>query len=281
MRVHHLNCATMCPACERFYQGRVDGAPGGLAAWTRPARFVAHCLLVESNDGLVLVDTGLGTHDLADPRRLGGVFNVALRPRLAPEETAIARVRALGFSPADVRHIVVTHLDLDHAGGLADFPHAQVHVFHREHDAAMAPLLRERMRYLAAQWAHGPRWVRHEVDGGRWHGFERARPVPGLGDELLMIPLHGHTRGHCAIAVKAEGGWLLHAGDAYFFHGEMETVRRCPPGLRLFQTLVEMQRGARLANQQRLRELAHAPDRPEGLRVFCAHDPAEFARFSA
>jgi glyoxylase-like metal-dependent hydrolase (beta-lactamase superfamily II) len=277
MRAHHLNCGTMCPHCERFYQGRIDGRPGGLEAWMRPARFVAHCLLLETNDGLVLVDTGLGTADLANPKRLGGVFNVALRPRLSPDETALAQVRAKGFSPADVRHIVVTHLDLDHAGGLADFPHAQVHVFHREHDAATAPTWRERMRYLGAQWAHGPRWVRHEVDGERWHGFERVRAIPGLGDDVLMIPLHGHTRGHCGVAVKGDDGWLLHAGDAYFFHGEMEPERPCPAGLRMFQTIVEMRRGERLRNQQRLRELANGSS---DVRVFCAHDPVEFERFA-
>ena len=271
----------MCPACGRFYQGLAEGDAGGLASWTRPARFVAHCLLLETDEGLVLVDTGLGTQDLANPRRLGGLFTGLLRPRLEPEETALAQVRALGFSPADVRHVVVTHLDLDHAGGLSDFPDAQVHVFHREHAAAMAPTWRERERYCQAQWAHGPRWVLHEVDGERWHGFERVRPVPGLGDEVLMVPLHGHTRGHCAIAVKADDGWLVHAGDAYFFHGEMAPERRCPPGLRMFQSIVEMQRGARLANQARLRALANGPEAAGGgIRVFCAHDPVEFERFA-
>lgn len=272
----------MCPACQRFLQGPQAGDAGMFDAWVRPARFVAHCLLLETNEGLVLVDTGLGLRDIAQPRSLGGLFTGLLRPVLDPSETAVEQVRARGWRPEDVRHIVLTHLDLDHAGGLADFPHAQVHVFHREHDAAMAPTWRETSRYLSAQWAHGPQWVRHEPDGERWHGFERVRAVPGLGDDVLMIPLHGHTRGHCAIAVRADEGWLVHAGDAYFFHGEMEGERRCPTGLRLFQTIVEMDRGARLANQGRLRELVHAT-RGTGeapIRAFCAHDPVEFERFA-
>src|SRR5207245_5655496 len=39
--------------------------------------------------------------------------------------------------------------------------------------------------------------------------------------DILMIPLPGHTLGHCGIAVRAKDKWLLHAGDAYFFHGQL------------------------------------------------------------
>ena len=52
------------------------------------------------------------------------------------EETAAHQIAALGYSLDEVRHIVLTHLDLDHAGGMADFPRAQVHVLAAEHNAA-------------------------------------------------------------------------------------------------------------------------------------------------
>src|SRR5205085_7340098 len=81
------------------------------------------------------------------------------RPALRPEEPARRQVCALGYDPADVRHIVLTHLDLAHAGGIRDFPHASVHVLADEHQAAMHPRgSNEKGRYRQAQWAHGPRW---------------------------------------------------------------------------------------------------------------------------
>ncbi|WP_223281445.1 MBL fold metallo-hydrolase [Streptomyces antnestii] len=46
------------------------------------------------------------------------------RPVLDTGETAVRQVAALGYDIEDVRHIVLTHLDLDHAGGLRDFPPA-------------------------------------------------------------------------------------------------------------------------------------------------------------
>jgi glyoxylase-like metal-dependent hydrolase (beta-lactamase superfamily II) len=50
-------------------------------------------------------------------------------------EAAVNRIRALGFDPADVKHIVLTHMHFDHVSGLPDFPHAKVHVHKREYDA--------------------------------------------------------------------------------------------------------------------------------------------------
>src|SRR4051794_19069444 len=126
--VHHLNCATMCPIA-----GFLLGAEG------LRGRMVAHCLLVETErDGLVLIDTGFGTRDIEGRTGLSRSFRVLTAPVLSHRETALAQVKGLGFSPSDVKHIVVTHLDLDHAGGLCDFPRAKVHVHAREHGAAMA-----------------------------------------------------------------------------------------------------------------------------------------------
>ena len=194
-KIHHLNCASMCP-----YNAKLLAGEGG---WTEHAHLVAHVLLIESNDGLVLVDTGLGTADAADPDRLGPFFKYLVRPEHNLEETAIERVRALGFDPADVRHILVTHLDGDHAGGLGDFPAAKVHVFKTEQQAALDPGMREKLRYIHAQWAHGPKWVTYETDGDDWYGFESVRAIEGLDVEIAIVPLVGHTRGHSAIAVKA------------------------------------------------------------------------------
>ena len=92
-----------------------------------------------------------------------------------------------------------------------------------------------------------------------------------------MIPLPGHTPGHAGIAIQHEGGWLLHAGDAYFYRDEMGCPERhCTPGLRFYQRLMEDDRASRLDNQARLRELSLRQDL--GLTLFCSHDLMEFRR---
>lgn len=253
MTVRHLNCASMRP---------IASAP-----------MVAHCLLVERPAGLLLVDTGFGSADCADPTRLGRPFRAVVRPVLDPAETALAQVRALGYDAADVTDIALTHLDLDHVGGIGDFPRARVHVFADELEAALHPTMREKARYLDVQRAHDPDWVRHDVPGDAWFGFGS---VTALDDDVLLIPLPGHTRGHCGVAVRGDDDrWLLHAGDAYFHASEKETPPAPPFALKAFQALMGVDGERRLANQERLRELQRTHS--DEVRIFCAHDPSEYS----
>jgi glyoxylase-like metal-dependent hydrolase (beta-lactamase superfamily II) len=277
MRIHHLNCGTCCPIGGRLFDGRSDGPKGHL---------VCHCLLIETDAGLVLIDTGFGTRDIAHPHgRLSEFFLKLNNIQLRPEETAVAQVRALGFDPKDVRHIVLTHLDFDHAGGIEDFPHATVHVTAREREVAeerRGGFFVGRRRYRPQQWDEVQQWRLYPMGAGeRWYGFDAVRDLEGLPPEILLIPLAGHTWGHTGVAVRESGGsWLLHAADAYFYRGEVGSEKyECPPGLRGYQAMMEVDRTARLANQAKLRRLSL--DHRSDVRIFCAHDAVEFELLSS
>ena len=267
-RVFHLDCISSCPLGGKLMDGRSE---------TLAAKLVCHCLLVEGPRGLVLVDTGYGLQDVAHPvPRLSRFFLALLRPELREERTARRQIEGLGYRAEDVRDIVLTHLDFDHAGGLDDFPHAAVHMLAPEQDAALARrTLLDRMRYRPAQWRTSrERWRSYApVRGEAWFGFRRAQPVAGAGD-VVLVPLEGHTLGHAGVAVRGDGGWLLLAGDAYFYRGEMDLRRpHCTPGLEAYQTLMEKDRRLRKANQERLRELLrrHGGE----VTVLCSHDAVE------
>ncbi len=265
MRIHHLNCATMCPPLA--------------GTMNEVGHLVAHVLAIESPDGVILVDTGLGTADIEEPRRrLGLQFLLMVGPALRAKEPAVEQLARLGIAREDVRHIAVTHLDLDHAGGLSDFPDATVHVLERERSIATGPLLplRHRGRYRPAQWAHRPRWRDYTATGERWFGLEAVRALDGVSSEVLLVPLPGHTLGHCGVAVRDGERWLLHAGDAYFHHAELRG-ERAPLLLEAFQRMVAMDGEARLSNRARLVELA----RQGTVEIFCAHDPSELVAAQA
>ena len=276
MRIHHLNCGTDCPMGGAFFDGRTIGLTGTL---------VCHCLLIETDHhGLVLVDTGYGLRDVRHPHRkparitrfMHGLLNIQLRE----EETAIRQIEALGLKADDVRHIVLTHLDFDHAGGLDDFPNARVHVLEAEYNAATAPRkgFVARNRYRPAQLTEVHNWRCYGATGEPWHGFDAVRDLDGLPPEILIVPLPGHTWGHAGIAIQGNDGWLLHAGDAYFYRGEMRNLsRHCTPGLRLYQNLMETNRRQRLENQSKLRALS--VEQAGVIRIFCAHDPVEFEQY--
>ncbi|GLW11096.1 MBL fold metallo-hydrolase [Microtetraspora sp. NBRC 13810] len=270
MKVHHLNCGTM----RELDPGEASGL--------RPARALNHCLLVETDSaGLVLVETGFGTGDVERREEsLGRTFLERTEAVLDVGETAVRQIERLGYAPEDVRHIVLTHLDLDHSGGLPDFPHATVHLHDAEHRAAMAATSHHPehvFRYRPAHWAHRPHWATYTTQtGNSWFGFD-AIELTGLPPEILLIPLAGHTEGHCAVAVRDGGRWLLHAGDAYYYQGQIAPEARWSVApLDTLQALAEIDRPLRMGNQARLRELLR--DHGDEVAVFSAHDPWEFRR---
>lgn len=134
--VHHINC------------GSIQAGPEMKAA--------CHCLLLEDPDGMALVDAGIGLLDVQHPdERIGRGLIESVGFLFDETDTAVRQVEGLGFTTGAVRHVVLTHADPDHVGGLADFPHAQVHLSEEEH----AALNSGNPRYLPIQFSHGPQWT--------------------------------------------------------------------------------------------------------------------------
>lgn len=276
-RIHHLNCVSTCPLGGRL----MDGISPSVF---ERGHLTCHCLLVELADCLVLIDTGLGRRDVANPTaRLSRFFLGLVSPDFRDEMTAHQQIAALGFDPRDVRHIVLTHLDFDHAGGLDDFPWAAVHMMAAERDyAVLQRTWMDRQRFRPQQWGTRGQWrVYTPHSGERWFGFDQVRELGAISPDLAMIPLPGHTYGHAGVAVRRETGqWLLLAGDAYFYRDEMRMDRpHCTPGLRFYQWMLEKDRAARFASQRRLRVLA-AGQQPLEVSVCCSHDLVEFERLA-
>ncbi|MFI9597159.1 MBL fold metallo-hydrolase [Nonomuraea sp. NPDC052265] len=262
MRIHHLNCGSV-----RTIEATYDGPPAAPA--------VNHCLLVETPaDGLVLVETGLGLGDVRDPDgTLGADWVQMAEPVLAEEETAVRQIARLGYRPEDVRHVIVTHLDVDHCGGLPDFPDARVHLLAAELEAALSEA--PSFRYRPAHWAHGPHWVTYTPEANDdWFGFA-STGLDGLPEDIRLVPLGGHTAGHTGVAVREGDRWLLHCGDAYYYHRELLADPHPHPLMDVVQTHAEVHHDLRLGTQARLRELVR--DHGDQVSVFSAHDPWELA----
>ena len=224
MRVHHLNCGTLRP----FGGRRVNG--------TRPpfrtARLVCHCLLVEAGERLVLVDSGFGMLDVDRLRRPWQAIrprprldetdtarhqlprhlyaHLATRPRLAAGETAVRQVVRLGHAPSDVTDVVLTHLDLDHAGGLPDFRRARVHVDRAEleglPDMLLVPLPGHSAGQCGVAVRENGRWLFHAADSYFDHrevDAERARSTPGLAGFQKQLEFDAAARRESRQRVRA------------------------------------------------------------------------------
>ncbi len=270
-KIHHLNCATLCPATRRL----TNGEPGWKALLTRGI-LVCHCLLIETDQGLVLVDTGFSQADIRDGHWRNRLSFAMLNARMDETESAVYQIRQLGYRPQDVTDIIVTHLDFDHASGIRDFPHARVHVYDKEFaGAALATSFRQLFRYPPSTITSHGNWTPHRLEGERWFGFEKVTVLSRQQYDILLIPLHGHSIGHCGVAVSTTDGWLLHCGDAYFHKSEMAPENEpVPQVIHSIESMIEYDRALRLANRDRLAQLAADPE--ASVRLFCSHDHSEF-----
>jgi glyoxylase-like metal-dependent hydrolase (beta-lactamase superfamily II) len=195
------------------------------------------------------------------------------------EETAITQVIKLGYNPEDVKHIIQTHLHIDHAGGLADFPWAVVHVHRTEFKAIQNPKGLMEFAYVQYHWAHEPKWAIHHEMGEKWFGFDAIKILSTDEGGFYLIPLPGHTRGHCGVALGKPGDWLIHCGDAaspYHSGGDLHNRGETAYELKIFPD--------NLANQilgghvPRLRRLLQ--DHHDEVRAISAHDMFSFREYN-
>jgi glyoxylase-like metal-dependent hydrolase (beta-lactamase superfamily II) len=256
----------MCPICAPIYGQK------GLHA-----KMVCHCLLVETDKGLVLIDTGFGTQDYLHPQtRLGRLFSKMSAIQFDFTLTAVAQIQQLGFQPSDVKHILVSHLDLDHAGGISDFPQATIHILSSEYNAAQKLSMMNKLRYRPQQFKNHRHWNFLEPKNGEsWFNFHKVQGFHMFNDEILLIPLLGHTTGHCGIAIKQHNGWVFFCGDAYYSHLELDPNHKLPL-LDKLERLFAENNTARLKTLSEIQRLAQNEPRIE---IICAHDPVELDRY--
>ena len=158
-------------------------------------------LLVESRDGLVLVEAGYGDKWSDRERAM-----YELEPR-----TAVDALAELSVDPRDIAHVVLTHLHFDHAAGLTRagaagpepvFPSARIHVQRQEWLDALANRSTMTRTYFRSHL--DPVATQVELHDGA------CTPLAGIE----LIPTAGHTWGHQSILIAAPDGPVLFAGDA-------------------------------------------------------------------
>jgi len=171
------------------------------------------CLLIETDQGPVLVDTGLGLRDYSEPTPFIQFFRVITEMPFDPNEAAFHQVQKFGFKPEDIKHIILTHMHFDHCGGLPDFPNAKVHVHRKEYEAFKNQRGFLSSAYIQRNIAHNPESILYDDTGQKWFDFNAIR-LTGFEPEIYFIPMPYHTRGMSGVAVKTENGWHFHCGDA-------------------------------------------------------------------
>jgi N-acyl homoserine lactone hydrolase len=226
VRVHPVTTGTALYPEDAFYRrgGRL-AALHALGLGSKRIEIPIPAFIVEHpGAGLMLIDTGFHASLAVDPRaNLGPVIGRIFNPRMAPDDALPDQLRARGFDPNDVALTVMTHLHVDHASGVAQFPDAMFVVSKREwHAAAEEKGLTA--GYVRRQFDHAFDWRTVDFDGddvSSYVSFGRTLDLFGDGSvRLAYTP--GHTLGHTSVVLRVRDGEFLVAADAAY---TMRTLR--------------------------------------------------------
>jgi len=182
-------------------------------------------LLRHPSAGAILVDTGLHPSVATDGHEnLGRLAARAGKPALAPGADVPAQLRDRGLDPGEVPVVVMTHLHLDHASAISEFPHSTFVVSEVEWKAATGgprPLLNGyRRRHF--DYAFDYRTVDFDRGGiDSYASFGRCFDLFGDGSvRLAYTP--GHSAGHISVIARLAERDFVIGGDAVYTEAQLE-----------------------------------------------------------
>ncbi len=198
-----------------FQTGRMD-----IPAWSvalggsgtrhmdQPAYLIEH-----PRHGLLMFEAGHHSEIARDAyEHLGWTYTLGLLPmEQSPGQDARTQLRAAGFDPDAVRHIVVSHFHPEHVGAVEEFPQATIVADAREIDWAQHD---PDYNYVTREYDDVKRWRGHDSRHSAAFGaFAGAVDLFGDGS-VFVVSTPGHTPGHVSLAINLAGGPVLLTGDA-------------------------------------------------------------------
>jgi glyoxylase-like metal-dependent hydrolase (beta-lactamase superfamily II) len=216
MRIHAIQTGTVRIKTAQA-EGRGQGFGRRLAIfadanWTE--WLPTYAWAIEHQEGIIIVDTGQGVHLLKNSKSYHPYARWEVAFRIDREEEIGPQLRALGIGPRDVKKVVLTHLHMDHDGGLAHFPNSEILVAPGELRAASGWAGRLR-GYLPHRW---PTWfdpLPLDLAAEPFGPFARSRRLTDAGD-IIAVATPGHTADHVSVLVHEDGTTIFLAGDTSY-----------------------------------------------------------------
>jgi glyoxylase-like metal-dependent hydrolase (beta-lactamase superfamily II) len=169
--------------------------------------------------GPVLIDTGLHSSVGVDGKgNLGFTGPLVFRGLDFSSDQAVpGQLRARGIDPTDVRFVLMTHMHLDHASAIIDFPGATVVLSGAEWEAtdSRGGALNG---YVRRQYDHAIDYRLLDFADPQTDSFATfGRGIDLFGDgSVHAVFTPGHTAGHVSYVLRLAGREALVAGDAIY-----------------------------------------------------------------
>lgn len=218
----------------------------------------APSFLIEHRHGLVLFDTGVNPRVAEDPEAYWGRAAKFLNVRFTKDLAVDSQVRAHGYKPEDVKYVVVSHLHLDHAGGISLFPDATFFVIRGELAHAYWPERRLRHAFILGDIL--------PTRGFKWEEFTSDTDLFGDGS-LQMLRTTGHTPGECSLFVRFRHSEpVVLTGDTIHIRPQLKTLTPMPTDYDPNDAVESIKR------LKRIEDLGLA-------RLWVSHDPDDWKKY--
>jgi len=216
MKIHAIQTGTV-----RIKSAQVEGRGQGLRRrlgvfadgnWT--GWLPTYAWVIDHPEGVIVVDTGQGTHLLESGKSLHPYMRWEVAFRIERDEEIGPQLSALGIGPRDVKRVVLTHLHVDHDGGLAHFPQTEILVSRGELRTASGWMGRVR-GYLPNRW---PSWFDPaplDLAVQPFGPFPASKRLTAAGD-VVAVATPGHTANHVSVVVQDGETTHFLAGDASY-----------------------------------------------------------------
>jgi glyoxylase-like metal-dependent hydrolase (beta-lactamase superfamily II) len=169
--------------------------------------------------GSIMIDTGMHPSVAVDPRgNLGWTGPLVLKDiEFDSRDSAASHLRAIGVHLPSVRFVLMTHMHLDHASAVSEFPDATFIVSAAEWEAANA-WNGVMNGYVKKQFNHAIDFRLLDFDSDETNSFATfGRGIDLFGDgSVHAVATPGHSAGHVSYVLRLEGREALVAGDAIY-----------------------------------------------------------------
>lgn len=224
--------------------------------------------VIEHSDGLVLFDTGQDRAVVTDPDYWPAgltrfIFRHVFKFHIGPDDTLTRQLEMSGYSVADVKKAVISHLHGDHIGGIREILHADLMVSSEAWEHMLQPHSERHFIFRRDIDLPGAKWQRisfQPTDDPSIAPFTHAFDLMSDGS-MVLLPTPGHSPGSLSMLIRRESAPpLLLVGDLCY---GLELLERCQfPGT-----------GDRKALQASYANVLALKRRMPDLVILPAHDP--------
>jgi len=247
-KLYFFECGTLKSEKHLFTLNRGIGVP-----FEVPVPF----FLIQHNDKNILFDTGNALEASRNPKKHWGDVIEAYFPVMDESQYVVNQLKTLGVEPEDIDYVILSHLHLDHAGGVGAFPNAQYITHQKEVQWAFNADCTQKNAYIMHDIDKGIEWLQLE------NKFTEAYDL--FDDGIIQIyPTPGHTPGHISVLLNLTKPMFLTADCCYTEENLNENVA---PGL-----VWDAEESIKTISW--IKKLQN-----EGVEIVTGHDPIAWKRF--